>query len=700
MKINLLIEIGAEELPASYVKAAAKEFSEKLKTAFDERNISYKTLNTFFTPRRIASQFIDIDDKESKRTKRVFGPPVETAFDDNGNPTSAAKGFAESYGKVTSNLKITEKKKRKVCYLEIKEKPEQTKNIVKKILPEILSSLTFPRKMKWEKSKFEFARPIRWMVLLFKNSYARIKLAGVTSSKTSYGPRFAGSQKIIIKNASSYEKIMKENNIIVSYKKRKKIIEKGIKNLLKSNEEIVEDKELVEEVTNMVEYPTVFKGSFDSKFLNLPREILVTAMKEHQRYFAISKKNKVELEPVYIGVSNSTDENIDEIAKANNSVLKARLNDAKFYWDEDLKIPPAERIQELQGVEWHRDLGSLYDKTKRLVLLSMFISSRLDKGEKEIIKRGALLSKTDQVTCMVKDGKEFTKLEGIIGREYALEAKEKKNVANIISDHYLPRFPGDILPENIESAIVGLSDRFDTLVGNFLVGEEPTGSVDPYGLRRCANGLIKLTDKFKLRYKLESIIDKSISLYEAQDNISFTVEIDEAKERLLDFLSGRLSYYFSSMDIKYDIASAVSSVYFKNIYETMQRVKILDKFKDDEDFKKLIIGQRRVSNILQDINTNMFDTVDEKHFDCNAEVKLWEQYISKKDKFSKFMDNYNYRKALESLLSLREYIDDFFDNCLVMTDDNKIRNSRISMLVKIKELYDRFADFSIIVLGE
>jgi glycyl-tRNA synthetase beta chain len=700
LKINLLIEIGTEELPASYIKAAAEEFSKKLKAVFEERNISYRTLNTFFTPRRIASQFLDIDDKERKKTTRIFGPPVDSAFDEEGNPTAAAVGFAESYGKKPAHLKITEKKKRKVCYLEVKEKPEKTKKIVKKILPEILSNLSFPRKMRWEESKFEFARPIRWTVILFNKRYARIKLAGVTSSKSSYGPRFSGSQKIIIKNASSYEKVMKENNIIVSYKIRRKMIEDGIKKLLVNDEGIVEDKELLDEVTNMVEYPTVFKGTFDTNFLSLPREVLITAMKEHQRYFAVFNQKKGALESVYIGVSNSMNENIYEITKGNNSVLKARLNDAKFYWDEDLKVPPAERIQELQGVEWHKDLGSLYDKTKRLVLLSMYVSSRINRGEKEVIKRGALLSKTDQVTYMVKDGKEFTKLEGIIGREYALAAKEKKIVANIISDHYLPRFPGDILPETVESAVVGLSDRFDTLVGNFLVGEEPTGSIDPFALRRCANGLIKLTDEFELRYNLENIIDKSISLYEAQDNITFDGKVDEIKERLRGFLAGRLSYYFSSIGIRYDIASSVSSVYFENIYETMQRVRILNKFKDDEDFKKLIIGQRRVSNILQDINTNMFDSVEEKYFDSNAEKKLWENYISVESEFSSFMEKHGYREALESLLSLRGYIDDFFDNCLVMTDDDEIRNNRISILVKIKKLFYRFADFSIIVFEE
>lgn len=696
MKLDLLIEIGMEELPPSYIKPAAAEFSKKLTSTFNERSILFEKSVVFFTPRRIAVLFRKIEDYEKRMLKRIYGPPADMAFDNNGKPTSAAIGFAKSYNKVPSDLKIAIKKDKKVCYLEIKEKPKQTKEIIKEILPAIIANLTFPKKMRWEESGLEFARPIRWIVLLFGKNVIRFNIAGVTSSNSSFGPRFKGSKKIVLSDASSYERIMEKNYVISSFEKRKKMIKSGISKLLKSSQTVIEDTRLFDEVANLVEYPTVFKGEFDKAFLSLPQDVLITAMREHQRYFAVLGKGK-RIEPIYIGVSNSLDDNLKEITKNHNKVLHARLNDAKFYWLEDLKKPPGERIEELNGVEWHRGLGTVFDKTMRLVELSLYLVKLLNRGEKDTIKRGALLSKTDLVTNMIKDGKEFTTLEGIIGREYALKSHEKKEVAAIISEHYLPRFPQDALPSRIESAIVGVSDRIDTLVGNFLLGEIPTGSIDPFGLRRCANGLIRIIDEFKIRFEFKEMVNKNISLYTSQEDISIKVNNEETVNRLKEFLSNRLSTYLTSLGIRYDITDAVFFVYFNDIYEAIARIKALNEEKDSKDFESLVIGQRRVANILRGVKISHKE-VNEAFFDCREEKILWKKYDEINGKFSESMEYNKYKKAIKSLLSFRPHIDNFFDNCLVMTEDVKIKNNRILMLLEIKKLFDSFADFSLIVL--
>jgi glycyl-tRNA synthetase beta chain len=419
-------------------------------------------------------------------------------------------------------------------------------------------------------------------------------------------------------------------------------------------------------------------------------------MREHQRYFAVLTKGKG-IEAMYIGVSNSLDDNIEEITINHNKVLRARLNDAKFYWLEDLKKPLEERIDELKGVEWHRGLGTVFDKTMRLKKLSFLLCKLLNRGKTDVIKRGAELAKADLVTNMVKDGKEFTKLEGIIGREYALKSNEKKEVADIISEHYFPRFPEDSLPSTIESAIVGVCDRIDTLVGNFLIGEVPTGSLDPFALRRCSNGLIRIIDEFKMRFPFTKIIEEDISLFILQGSISPTINSEETILRLKEFMSIRLETYLTLQGVRYDNTNAVFSVYFDDVYEAIGRIKALNEKRDSKYFERLVIGQRRVANILKGTTTKQ-KRVKETLFDCKEEKKLWKKFCSIEKEYSESMKQHTYKNSIKLLLSLRDYIDKFFDNCLVMTDDTKIRDNRLTLLSKIKHLFDSFADFSMIVI--
>jgi len=693
---ELLIEIGVEELPSSYIKPAAQDFSGRICSRLKEVEIDFGKVEVFYTPRRLAVLIRKIEMYEKKKKRRVFGPPIEEQVSDRGKPSKAAIGFAESYGKNVKDLGISERKSKKVYFIEFEDEPRSTKDILREDLPSIIESIYFPKKMRWEETRFHFARPIRWIVVILGKKTLKLKIAGVTSSRYSLGPRFYSSSKINLTDAVSYEKTMREKSIIVSFKKRKEMIKDGITSLLKKGEILIKNEDLLDEVTNLVEYPVVFRGHLDKEFVKLPKDVIITAMKEHQRYFALEDK-KGNVRTFYIGVSNGGSDNLKEIAVNNDSVLKARLTDARFYWTEDLKKPLGDRVQELKGVEWHSGLGSVFDKTKRLILLSLHISRILDRGNKEIIKRGALLSKADLVTNMVKDGKEFTKLEGIIGREYAIETGEQKEVAKVISDHYLPRNSLDKLPSTTEAIIVGVSDRIDTLVGSFLAGEEPTGSEDPLGLRRCANGLLRIILKFKLSFDLENAISKSILLFKSQDSISIKTDIDNIREKLINFLMARLLTILAKRKTRNDISNAVLSVYRKDLYVATSRIEALSKARGSMDFEKLVTGQKRVANILKGID-NLKTEVDENLFDNNAELKLWNQVKDTKKNYYDSMREHRYEEILKILLSFRSYIDDFFDSTMVMSENKEKRDNRIKLLVEVRNLFYYFADFSLIVI--
>ncbi len=696
MKKSLLVEIGVEEIPSAYLQPAAEQFRNLLCEAFTSAHIRFSEATSYFTPRRLALVFSEIEERGERIVHRVFGPPQSQAFDADGKPTKAAQGFAKSLQKQVSAIKIGERKGKKACFIEKKENAAATRKVIKNVLPTILAEINFPRKMRWEESGFEFARPIRWVVVLMGSKSIRIQMAGISSLRYTRGPRFTGAKKIKISSADDYKNVMKKQHIMLSFNERKHKIVRDAKKLLGDTLSLYQDAELLDEVANLVEYPALFRGSFDERFLEMPRDVLTTAMREHQRYFAVLDEEG-EIVPVYVGVANGLSKNIENIRKGHNSVLRARLSDACFYWKEDLKVPFAERIEQLKGVEWHAGLGTVLDKSKRLVLLSTFLAKEMAMGKLEIIKRGSLLSKVDVVTNMIKDGKEFTKLEGIIGREYAIRSNEENEVAAIIAEHHLPRFPGDEVPTFVEACIVGMGDRIDTLVGDFLIGQVPSGSYDPFGLRRCVNGLLRIIDEFSMRFSMSRMLNKSIELFLQQEDFDVKLVKEEVISRINEFIEGRLNTYLSKEGMRYDIAAAVTAIPYDDLFDVMSRIRCLANEIHNRYFEKLVIGQRRVSNILQSIKEHP-GQVSDALFDSDAERKLWSGYKDARQAFSDAIEKYHYAEALHALFSLRKHIDEFFDKCMVMDKDASKRMNRIALLTSIKGLFNEYADFSLIVL--
>jgi len=684
MDRNVLIEIGTEEIPAGYLKGAVASFKKGLTELFSSNKIPYSKISTFYTPRRLSLIVKNIAEKQEKVVNKIKGPPAALAYK-NGKPTKMAMGFASSKGISIDFLKIEEIDGNEYVVAEIEKAVRSTGDILKEKLPSIIKDIEFPKRMRWEESNFLFARPIRWIVAVFGDKVISFSVAGVESTDTTRGNRLISKEEVKV-NPSNYEKKLKKSFVIVDPEKRKSIL----KDLVKKEAEKVEGEPfftlgLLDEVSDLIEYPFVILGSFDKKFLTLPDRVVISAMETHQRYFSVKKNGK--LLPFFIsGINNKPNK---KIIIGNEKVLTARLEDAKFYWETDRKIPIVERLPKLSGIKWHKNLGNLLERTDRLIKISEWIGGRVEKVNPEILKEGAKLSKVDLTTLMIRDGKEFTSLEGYIGSEYGKAEGINKDVCKVIEEHYKPRNTDDDLPSFGEAAIVSLADRIDLIAGSFLAGEKPTGSRDPFGLRQAINGFIKIVEGFKFSFPLDKLIQKNLGLFSAKEN-------KELFEEIKRFIIEREEGFLQSKGIRYDIANAVLSEKWTNILDSYLIAEAMMKVREDSaDFEKLVIGQKRVSNILEGrtagkVKKSLFKEKEEEElFNKAKEIEpLLNEFIKKKDYF----------KGISELKKIRKSIDNLFDNVMVMDKDKKLRNNRLALLYYVRSLFHLFCDFEEIVI--
>ena len=683
MARNVLIEIGTEEIPAGYLENAICSFERGLKTLLLSSKISYSEIKTFYTPRRLAVIINNIAEKQGKVVTKIKGPPAALAYKD-GKPTKMLKGFASSKGVSIDSLKIETIGKKECVVAEIEEDIRSTENIIKENLISIIKAIEFPKKMRWEKTNFSFVRPIRWFVAILGSKVLSVSVAGVKSSDITFGNRLISNSKIKV-NPSNYKKKLKDSHVIVDPEERKTLL----KNLIEKEAKKIKAKPvfspgLLDEVSNLIEYPFVILGAFDKKFLTLPDEVVISAMKTHQRYFPVKKNSK--LMPYFIsGINNKPNKGI---IKGNEKVLTARLEDAKFYWEVDRKIPIKERLSKLSGIKWHKNLGNLLERSERLVSLSKWIGEKLENINLNVVKEGAKLSKVDLTTLMIRDGKEFTNLEGYIGSEYGKAEGLSEKVCKVIEDHYKPRNIEDGLPRSKEAAVVSLADRIDLIVGSFLAGEKPTGSRDPFGLRQAMNGFMKILLEFKFSFPLDKLIKKNLELFSAGKNKKI---FEEIKRFIVEREGGNLQ----SKGIRYDIAKAVLSERWSDILDSHLVAKAMMTIRKDQvEFEKLVIGQKRVSNILEDkgpgkINKSLLEEREEKDlFDKAKDIE---------PALRKFIDKKEYIKGINQLKKIRPYIDNLFDNVLVMTDNKQLKNNRLTLLYYVRSLFHLFCDFEEIV---
>ena len=681
MSKDLLLEIGTEEIPAHFMPGILQQLKEKAENKFKQLHIDTNGIKTLGTPRRLALLVNELAEKQADISTEHKGPSVKIAFDENGKPTKAAAGFARGKNIPVDELTV----KDGYVYAVVHEHGENTADLLTHILPELIEELNFPKNMRWGDLDFRFVRPIRWLVALFDDQVIPFTLANVTSGNKTRGHRFLSDGEHVIPNAAAYEKTMDSLSIIVDQNKRRAMIEAQIKSLAAQNggtAQITDD--LLEEVTYLVEYPTALCGKFEDKYLKLPKEAVITPMREHQRYFPVIDKDG-RLLPLFITVRNGGQTSLSTVQHGNERVLRARLADAQFFFDEDRKKTLADYLDKLKTVVFQEGLGSVYDKAQRLEKLTTYLGSvfSIDDADLKAAARAALLAKADLVTSMVC---EFTELQGIMGREYALLDGEGPAVAQAIDEHYMPRFAGDKLPGTVPGQLVSLSDKIDNITATFSRGLIPTGSQDPFALRRQALGIVNTLIESGRNMSLTAFINESMSLLNVAEEKRSKLLSD-----ILSFMKLRLKTVLSDAGIRYDVIDAVIDD-TDDVYAVYQKaLAVADKL-NAQDLTGVIQAFVRVSNISKE---NIL-AVDPALFSCQEETLLYNNYLDVLNNVNNLKNNYC--AVIDKLAALAAPIDSFFDKVMVMDKDEKIRNNRLALLKNIDNLIKGTADFSKIVL--
>jgi len=687
---NLLFEIGTEEIPARFLPNTLKELKTIAQKLLNEHLLSYSEIKTFATPRRLVLFVESLSNKQKDKEEKVIGPPKKVAFDDKGNPTKAALGFARNQGVDISELTIEDTDKGPYVVVNRIIKGKNSKDILPEILKNIITTLNFPKNMRWGDERIRFARPIRWILALFGKDIVEFQIEDVISSNTTRGHRFLGKKEIKIDCAdlNNYLNLLKKNFVIVDQDKRKELLIKDAQKAAKDKGyNILADNDLVLLNTYLTEYPFAICGTFDQKFLELPEPVLITSMKEHQKYFAVIDQDGA-LAPHFVAINNLKPKDPQLVTKGHERVLRARLSDAAFFFKEDTKRPLRDYVPELSGMIYHEGLGTLLDKTKRIIEIAKYLAEILEPSIKTCVEQAAYLCKADLLTEMVG---EFPTLQGTMGKYYAIFSGESNEVALAIEEHYMPvRAEGD-LPKSLCGSIVSIADKIDTICSMFVVGHEPTGTQDPYGLRRASLGILRIIIENKLKIDLEILIEFTLKTIKALTDIKNITE--EQKDKILLFIKKRFlnDQIIKGHDPK--VVEAVLATGFNNPIKAISCINALEEIKEKEDFKDLILAFKRVVNILKNRPTG---SINETLLIQDEEKQLYQIFLNKKDQIVSALKDENYKQALKLLLELKPAIDNFFDNVLVMDKKEEIKNNRLNLLTNIRELFLLVADLSVL----
>lgn len=685
MAKDLLLEIGTEEVPAHFMPGILAQLKEKATAKFQEMRLDFDEVTTLGTPRRTALLVKNLAETQQGASSEYKGPSTAIAFDKDGNPTKAAIGFARGKKVDVADLVV----KDGYVYAVSSEEGKQTVELLPTLLKELVEGLNFPKNMRWGDLDFRFVRPLRWLVALYDEEVIDFTVANVTSGRVSRGHRFLSEGDFTINKASDYEQACKDAFIIVDQEKRRDIIKAQIEEIAKAHNghaEITED--LLEEVIYLVEYPTALCGTFEDKYLKLPKEAVMTPMRDHQRYFPVLDDNN-NLLPLFITVRNGGDYCLDKVQHGNERVLRARLADAQFFFDEDRKHSLYDYVEKLKTVVFQEGLGTIYDKANRLAELSAFIGEKVNATEAEIktTKRAAILAKADLVSAMVC---EFTELQGIMGREYALLDGEGQEVATAIYEHYMPRFAGDAEPASVAGRLVSLADKMDNIVATFSRGLVPTGSQDPFALRRQALGIVHTIIEANYTISISEIADKAMDLL----NITDSEKRAEIQKNVAEFFTLRLKNVLGDNDVRYDIIDAVLEN-ADEIAGTYAKACVTAQEIASGVLNDAIQAFVRVGNISKKAENNV---INEALFTLDEEKALYNTYVVVAKDVETALNNKDYKTAIDKMQELTAPINNFFDNVMVMDKDEQIKNNRLALLKNIDTLIKSIADFGKIVL--
>ncbi len=697
---TLLLEIGTEEIPAGYIEPALRALTAALHEKLAEARIEHGIIKTFGTPRRLAVRIEKVAAKQLPLKTELTGPPVKIGFDESGRPTMAACKFAEKAGVKVDRLTVKDTSKGTYLCAIKQERGQAAHTLLKDILPKVILAMPFPKTMRWADLDMAFARPIHSCLALLGSKVISFKLGNLNAGRYTYGHYFMQPGKIKIDSSDDYLKRLKDARVLVDLNERRKAVEREIgKAAQKVGGCILADEELVDIVNNLVEYPVAVAGKFDEDFLQLPDEVLITAMREHQKYFAVVDVSQ-KLLPHFVAINNTVARDMKLVTKGHERVLRARLADAQFFYQGDLEISNDRRVEKLKGVLFQAQLGTMYAKIQRVTQIGKFIAKAVDLGLAEgrqaielkaQIARAAKLCKADLVSQVVG---EFPKLQGVMGRIYAKIAGELPTVSAAIEEHYRPTYSGGPLPETIAGSILSIADKIDSICGCFSVGLIPTGTSDPYALRRQGIGIIQIMNDKGFSFSLRKLIKKSLSQFELKDSDQF----EELTQKVYIFLQNRIIQLLADQGYAKDAIAAVVAVSIDHVPHLWSRLEALEALKSKPDFEPLAVAFKRVVNILKKSGKlerqERLSEVKENLFEHESEAALLSVYRKVEKSVSDAMDRGLFEKALLDIATLRGPVDAFFDGVMVLAEEKSVRRNRMALLGQIAALFGNFADFS------
>lgn len=682
---DLLIEIGTEELPPKALQTLSNAFTAGVVAGLKEASLEAQEVISYAAPRRLAILLKSIPTKQADQSVERKGPAKAAAFDDDGNPTKAVQGFARSCGVTPQELDEIETPKGTWLVFKQEVSGKNTSELIADIVSQSLAKLPIPKRMRWGASDIEFVRPVHWILMMLGDEVINAEILGVTSGITSKGHRFHHPETIVIKQAASYADQLREHgHVIANFAERRDEVRAQAEAAAKELGGVAHiEGALLDEVTALIELPIAVSGSFDKSYLEIPQECLISSMQDHQKYFPVVD-NTGKLMAHFITTSNIKSSNPDTVRQGNERVISPRFADAKFFWDQDCKVTLESRREDTKKIVFQQKLGTLYEKTERVEKLVGFIASELG-ADKQQAARAAVLSKCDLLSEMVN---EFAELQGIMGSYYAKKDGEPGGVIAAMLEQYQPGFAGDIIPASETGKILSLADKLDTLMGIFAIGMKPTGSKDPFSLRRAALGVLRIVIEGKLNLNLEGLLTK------AYEGIAEKVNSTDSIQEALNFIMGRLPAYYKDQGIDAETVAAVASLKPTSPLDFDHRVKAVASFKTLTEAEPLAAANKRISNILKKVEGTISESVDESLFQEPQEKSLYESVKAQQKIVEPLFKSGNYSAALTSLASLKDDVDNFFDGVMVMDDDEVLKNNRLALLAQLRGLFLNIADLS------
>ena len=683
---DLLIELGTEELPPKALATLSAAFEQGIEAGIKDAELAFTELKAYAAPRRLAVTIEGLAVKQQDRLVERRGPAVASAFDDQGQPTKALQGFARSCGVAVEELDTMETDKGAWLVFKQQQSGAETTELLAEIVEKTLQSLPIPKRMRWGDLPGEFVRPVHWLVVLFGDQVVPMTLLGVTSGRDSYGHRFHHPEAIEISAPQSYAEQLKSDGYVMADREQRKqtIRDQVMAEAEKLGGQAVINADLLDEVTGLVEWPVALSGSYDKRFLELPAEALVSSMEEHQKYFAVTDAEG-HLLPHFITICNIESQDPAQVIAGNERVILPRLSDAAFFWETDRKAPLIERLDKLSTIVFQNKLGTVHDKVQRVAKLAANIATQID-GDAALTERAALLAKCDLVTEMVG---EFPDLQGIMGRYYAELDGEHEQVSQAIDEQYLPRFAGDKLPVTKTGQALSIAEKLDTLVGLFAVGQPPTGVKDPFALRRATLGILRIIIENDLALDLEILIRQALA------NVADVTTAENCAQDVLQYCYERLRGYASEQGYQTAVFEAVLATNTTKPLDFIDRLKAVTAFNTLEQAEALAAANKRIGNILRkNEGEQIAEQLDQALLVENSEQVLAEQVTAVQAAIAPLLAKSDYKAVLEQLADLRDSVDAFFDQVMVMADDLAVRKNRLALLNQIRALFLQVADIS------